>query len=1011
MQSKLKTSTNIFYCIALVYILSLSTTVLNAQVLQATRHHYSTDDGLNSNAIAQIVQDDYGYIWLATWNGLSRFDGYEFYNYTTGALSHIPNLHNRIAQIAIDNQQNVWMRMYDSRVFVMKRSADQIINPFENISGSEEYRTSHPITVTSSGDVLVIINGVGLYKLKMNPDGISSQLITIGDLTISSMAEGYQDDIWLGTNQGVHRLDASNLTIERKGQFLDEAITCLFSNGYNIFAGTESGKILSFSYGQEPQTIRSGGSAIANIFVDSHGLVWFTDPRMGVSRIMPDTHDEKFFVHHVKTPDYDGYGGLLTESNGVVWVAMNRGGFGYYNRESDEMEYFHNDPSNPWNLCNTINAMFITNDGVVFESTILRGLEKLEIMNKNIVRERLVEEPTSTLDNEIRGIYYDRVKKHLLISNKSGHLFIIHDDSTKTVYSQTNDGKPLGRIYGISKDSKGNYWLCSKDNGVFKMSPTANGYSIVNFRHVDGDDNSLSDNRAYYCLEDKGGNIWIATYGGGVNMIPKGLSTFLNPKKGMRNYPINAYQKVRTVAIGKDGKIWAGTTDGILILSYENGQVEVQKLKESEEEPEKILMSNDIVCIDRDMQGMMWVGTNGSGLAHTIGQDSEGNWLFEHFGAKDGLPSEEIKSLTFDNRGNVWFSTDHNICSYDISKRIFATYSNLEGVDQTICSEASAVALPNGHLLFGTIDGYYHVDLQKLVTSTGSTMKLRITDFWVDDELQSPRLTDLYDCYIPDTKKVELPAHDSKMAFRFASLNYQLQHRVHYQYMLEGFDNDWINADKTRTATYESVPPGTYKFKVKAFLINSPDKYDLREIEVVVPPPFFLSFNSIWLYLIILAIVTIGFMFWLQNRRRLKEKAMRKKGKSNININEEEDLEFMHGVQSWMETNYKIPSPDFNTLLSQLSVSLADFEIQLKRITNMSPKEYVTYYRLRKAQEMLEQTNDSIADISFNTGFPNAVQFNRLFQEKLGVTPSQYRDKRKEELSGNSGTSEYEIIE
>lgn len=1013
MQPELKPSTRYYLQrIAVAFTMLLGYTSLHAQLLQATRQHYSTDDGLASNAIAQLEQDDYGYIWLATWNGLSRFDGYNFYNYKTGAASHIPNLHNRISQIAIDNQQNVWMRMYDSRVFVMKRSTDCIINPFENVSGSEEFRTSHPITVTSSGDVLVNIKDVGLYRMRMKPEGISSQLITIGDLSISSMAEGYQDDIWLGTNQGVHRLDASNLTIERKGLFLDESITCLFSNGYNIFAGTESGKILSFSYGQEPQTIRSSGSAIANLFVDSHGIVWFTDPRMGVSRIDPTTHEEKFFTHNVKTPDYDGYGGLFTESNGVVWVAMNRGGFGYYNRERDEMEYFHNDPSNPWNLCNTINAMYITNDGVVFESTVLRGLEKLEIMNKNIERIRLTEQPQSTLDNEVRGIYYDKAKKDLLISNKSGNLYILHNDSSKTVISKASDGNPLGRIYGISKDSKGNYWLSSKDNGLFKMTPSASGYNIVNYKHDNGNENSLSDNRAYYCIEDKNGNLWIATYGGGVNLLPKGQSVFLNPKKGMRNYPINAYQKVRTVALDKDGKIWAGTTDGVLILSYKDGEVEVQKLKESEEEPEKILMSNDIVCIDRDMHGMMWVGTNGGGLAHTIGQDSEGNWLFEQFGAGDGLPSEEIKSLTFDNKGNVWFSTDHNICSYDIGKRIFATYSSLEGVDETICSEASAVSLSNGHLLFGTIDGYYHVDLQKLITATGSTLKLRITDFWVNDILQSPRLTDLYDCYIPDTKKVELPAHDSKMAFRFAALNYQLQHRVHYQYMLEGYDDDWINADHSRTATYEDIPSGTYKFKVKAFLINSPDKYDMREIEVVVPPPFFLSFNSIWLYLIILAVAAIAFMFWLQKRRSQHERTRRKKSnKSNINIDEKEDLEFMHGVQTWMEANYSNPTLNVNALISQLSVSLADFESQLKRITNMTPKEYVTYYRIRKAQEMLEQTNDSIADISFNTGFPNAVQFNRLFLEKTGVTPSQYRDKRKEELSGNSDTAEYEIIE
>ena len=318
-----------------------------AQKLQASRHHYSTDDGLASNAIAQIIQDDYGYVWLATWNGLSRFDGYNFYNYQTGAGSHVKNMHNRISQLAVDNQQNIWMRMYDGRVFVLKRSIDTFLNPFEDVSGSDEFRTQKPIFVTSSGDVLIVIDGVGLYKLRIEGNQFKSQLITVGDLKISSIAEGYQDDIWLGTNEGLHRMDASNLTVERKGLFLDEKVLCVYSNGYNVFAGTESGKIVSFSYGQDSETIRSGGTPVETIFVDSHGLVWFTDKRMGVSRLNPETGNEKFFTHNVKLPDYDGNGGKFTESNGIVWMAMNRGGFGYYNRETDEVEYFHNDPSNP----------------------------------------------------------------------------------------------------------------------------------------------------------------------------------------------------------------------------------------------------------------------------------------------------------------------------------------------------------------------------------------------------------------------------------------------------------------------------------------------------------------------------------------------------------------------------------------------------------------------------------------------------------------------------------------
>ena len=114
----------------------------SAQHLQASLSHFSSEDGLSSNAIADMAQDDYGFLWLATWNGLSRFDGYNFYNYRTGNGSHIPYLHNRIADIAIDNSQNIWLRMYDGRVFVVDRTTDKIIDPLEGITAHEEYRSN-----------------------------------------------------------------------------------------------------------------------------------------------------------------------------------------------------------------------------------------------------------------------------------------------------------------------------------------------------------------------------------------------------------------------------------------------------------------------------------------------------------------------------------------------------------------------------------------------------------------------------------------------------------------------------------------------------------------------------------------------------------------------------------------------------------------------------------------------------------------------------------------------------
>ena len=840
-------------------VAALISQAANAQQLQAVRSHYTTEDGLCSNAISMLYQDDLGFIWIATWNGLSRFDGYNFYNYKTGNGSHIKNLHNRIRDLAIDQSQNIWMHMYDDRIFVLNRATDQIINPFEKYKGNEEFRSKYPLLVTSTGKVLISIGNSHLYMMELDRDGLKSDQIATGGLTITSMAEGYQDDIWLGTNKGIHRLDRSNLTLEKKAILPGERISALYAKGFNILAATANGAIYSFVYGQEPKLLRKPtGTAIFSLFSDSRGLIWFCDDRMGASRFNPETGSEKLFLQYVPVPEYDGRGGVFNESNGTVWMVMNHGGFGYYNREQDVVEYFHNDPSNPWNLSNTVYTALELPEGVVWESTSQRGLDKLEILRNNIIRVRPVPNATTTMENEIRAMFYDPQRRLLMMGNKSSSLFLKHDDGSQSVITHDSQGHSLGRLYGITKSVKGHYWICSKDSGLFKMSPNGNDWKFERFSHHKDDSRSLSSNKAYLAVEDNEGNLWIATYGGGVNLMTTegGKPVFLHPGNGMKDYPKGTYMNVRTIATDAEGNVWAGTSDGILIMSYRNKKMKIEKLR-MPVSSDKMLMSNDIVCIRRDPKGTMWIGTNGGGIAHTIGKDDDGAWLFDTFDAQDGLPSDEIRSITFDQRGNVWFSTEHVICSFDVSKNIVTNFSYLDGVDETRISEGGAVCTGNGDILFGTLDGYYIVDRKKLMNDNGSLLKLQFTDFYVNDVLQSPRQNSTYDYYVPVSKSVELPTGNDNFAFRFAAMNYQLQHRVHYQYMLEGYDKDWHNAGKDRMASYSGVPAGTYTFKVKAFLLESPDKYDLRTIQVVVPNTMFLSPTAMIIYLILLILAAI----------------------------------------------------------------------------------------------------------------------------------------------------------
>ena len=854
-----------------------------AQTMSASQTHYSTEDGLCSNAVSNIIQDDYGYIWIGSWNGLSRFDGFNFFNYKTGGSSKVPLLHNRIIDMISDQWQNIWMRMYDGRVFMLERTKDRIVNPLEGVKGYENLKTQNTMAITSKGEVLAIMKGVGIYKMKYTKWGFENELITTGQLKPTVVVEGYKGDLWVGTDKGVRRLSANHESLSQNAILGEESITAMYSNGYNVYVGTKSGKVYSCAYGQDPRFIKDTGKAINSIFRDSYGTVWISTGGQGISRINEKTGDMKEFTQVVLVPEYDVTGVKVSEVAGTVWLTMSHGGFGYYNRATDEVEYFHNNPANTWDLSNTVAAYLALPEGVVFESTSRRGLEKLEIQKRTIERRKLFEDSAiENNENETRAMYYDSHYKVVLIGNKKGSL-IITDGTNKTIVRGEDKGMPFGRIYGIMKDRRGDYWISTKGNGLFRLSPRAKdggygalcagGFDFTNFRNNPDNKYSISSDLVYKTIEDKYGNLWVATYGGGVNVIKRekdGRILFLNRNNVMTRYPNDAFLKVRTVTLDKYGKIWAGSTDGILVMSYFNNKVKIQVVGDNDDEEDN-LQSKDVVCLACAHNGQMWVGTNGGGLSR-CDDYGKGVYVFDTFGSQDGLPSEEIKSITFDERGNVWFATDHILCSFDVRKQIFSTFTILDGVDDTLCSEDAAVTLPNGKILFGTLSGYYIVDRSKLVSTNGSVMRLRITDFMINGKIQSPRFNANFDYFIPDSRKVELPNHDDEFSIRFASLNYQLQHRIHYQYCLEGYEEDWNNADNTRTATYSGLPAGTYEFKVKAFLLESPDKYDMKTITIVVPPHFLLSQSAIWIYMILAAAIIITLLYIKEERRRKIER-------------------------------------------------------------------------------------------------------------------------------------------
>jgi ligand-binding sensor domain-containing protein/AraC-like DNA-binding protein len=982
----------------IIYIIFLFATInLQAQGLQAMLNHYSTENGLPSNAISDIIQDKFGYIWISSWNGLCRYDGYDFFQYATGTASGIPFLHNRILDMYADTQGNIWLRMYDNRIFVLNRKTDLIQNAFEGISNGINIRTDRPLAVSSDGHVFAIINGQGIYRMSLENNHFSRHLYPIRGINITKIVFDKHGKIWLSTNKGLATLNTT--TGKTSFYYIPgmKSITSITNFENLICIGTHSGDIYFIDADKPYKSNKSThltDDPITSLNVDSKGMVWYTTYDQGVSRYSLKDKTQKTFTQIVPAPESDLHGSTIFEYGDILWVRMNHGGFGYYDRQKDVINYFYNNPDNSLNLSNTVATYLALPEGVVWMSTNRRGLEKLELLNERIKRDYVRPGSTEFGVNEVRAMLYDKKNNQIIIGNKKGELFI-YDSSLRRQISHLS---MEGRIYGLIQDHKGNVWVSNKDKGLFVIKSGTKTITPIK---------NLNCNATYIVTEDYHGNIWVATYGGGVNMI-KPDGSVLYPGHGIKGYPLDSYLKVRAITLASDGSVWAGTTDGILILKYDarHNRIKTEILHQTSKIEEQ-LGNNDIIQIVKAHDGSMWIATNGGGLGHSIGKDENGYWKFETFGGKDGLPSDEIRSITFSNDGSIWFAADQSICSYDPQKKLFTTFSIQDGVGGIACSESAAITLPDSRMLFGTLNGYYVVDRSRLTNQLGRTLRLAITDFYINDQLMTPRTNDTYKYYIPDSNYVKLPGRSSVFAFRFASLNYQLQHRVHYQYMLEGYDDHWLNADRNRMVSYSDVPSGTYKFKVKAFLLESPNKYDERTITVVVPPYILASPAALWTYLCLLIIATAIFLYRrhqlkIKRQENIKKMRVLKVGPDEIAFQQQDDYEFVKRILDWLELHYYESSLKIDDMVSQSSLSRTSFYNQLKTLTGLSPKEFISDFRLKKAAMYLENDECTIAEVTYKTGFNDPVYFARIFKQKMGMTPSKYREEKHIKPEGKS---------
>lgn len=896
----------IFRLTALSLILS-SPMLLYGQP-KAMVEHYSTEQGLSHDIISCMIKDSDGFIWIGTWDGINKFDGQQFHSFSA-ARAVMKN--TRVDQI-MDGGDYLWIRTYDGEVYRFDKAREVFVS-LANIVGSKNIvevqriisfdndllwlRPIHGGLMAVSGfneekpkitnfkaggkngnrlpsDTVNFLfdhqsSGVyvgtskGVAKITKKPNGmLSSEQLKIGEFTYGNFSAFTQKDdvVYFGTTNGeiivYQTKDAAFSTKKLTTAKINYLIPSKKSP--ELLVTTALGELISCDYfGNSKRRAIYGKGGLYSVFEDRGGSIWLEPKVKGVVRYDRKSGD---FETHTQMNDASrispmNHFKVFEDRNGRVWAVLRDGGFGYYDEQDKKLAYFYNEPgSSNRKLSNLVINVLYDKTGVMFLHTDLRGLDKIVFRNNDFRKKMLVSPGVFKSDNDVRAVLCDN-KNRIWVSARSGVLYVYRNDERLNIAFENVPKEGIGSVYTFCQAKNGAVWMGTKEHGLFKAVPMDAGqtrYRLEHYSHDKKSPKSISSNQIYSVIEDLEGNIWAGSYDGGLNLLVKGEG-----KNGFTRllhddgYPVG-FHKIRHLALDQSGRIWVGSTGGLVIgqrvakgkyhfISYGSGNT---------------LSNYDIQYIFKDGLGKMWLGTSGGGLNVWDTKSPPNRLKFRVYNSVSGLDNDYILSISEDHNGALWIATKSAIARLDLKTGKIHNYNSYDGIPNDGYAEASSTITKDGKLVVGTIKGLlmFHPNQIK---NYPINAKMVFTKLEINNkEMGIGGPAHILEKNINHTDRIVLDHDQNILSIAYTILDYRDGNRNGFFYRLKGFDMNWQDSRGQSRATYTNLSPGTYTFEVKSAASENYISLPHRSLTILINPPFWKTW---WAYLIYVALFVLVF--------------------------------------------------------------------------------------------------------------------------------------------------------
>ncbi len=804
-------------------------------------------DGLSHGSATCVLQDDEGFIWVGTYNGLNRFDAHEFKTFQFSENDSLSLSQNTVQCLHKDSMGNLWVGTY-AGLNRYNKETERFERFIFNEPDPRSLNAVFSMCSDKKGTIWCGTWGSGVFTI--NPFNGSIQRIDFSlypELSESSnlVRRVYCDSqgkIWICTwGDGILVYDPESKEIKKKfkGQIWD---ILEVSRGH-FFVSTAFGGLFEFTL-DDPKlreldkrlTALLGQIDVARLKQDRNGNVWIATHGAGLFIYSPTNKTIEVQKYELKRESSISSNRvtdiLFSSKQDMIWISTSDG----LNVIDPHFKKFNltNRKDFPDGVTSSSSRAF----AVDWDGNLLIGTRNNGILAYNYKEKKFPENycpyqyPIISGNNVLSLLRHDN---KLLVATRHGFNTIefktSHIEQTKANYTVSYGQLSNNYVRDIFFSSKGELWL-GTDAGL-EYSEEGNAHFTL-YQPYKTDKPEALENLVWTVTGDKEGNIWIGTDGGG-------LCRFDSEQKQFVDY------------FRHDTKIEGSLSD------------------------------NRVISQLIDSKQRLWVGTAG-GLNLL---NSDGSTFRSLTREKNGLRSDVIFALEEDNNGFIWFSTANTLVKFNPETWQFIEFNHVDGIQDKEFYKEASTKLPDGSLVFGGLGGFnfFHPDslyfnaYKPPVVLTGLTVFNRAAEQYkrTDDE---PLLSKS----VHYTDTLYLSYKENSFTFKFSALNYSFASKNRFKYMLQNFDKDWVDNGFGHTAAYSNMTPGTYIFKVKAANNDGVWNPDAKMICIIIQPPYY---QTIWFKIL------VGFMFvfiligaYMRRRYIWKEQTLKLEKQVDMRTNE-----------------------------------------------------------------------------------------------------------------------------